>query len=960
MYVLEALKKQVLEIPNKICLSSPEENFTFKELDEYSNYVAKNICLKTNKKIIPLYINNDIFVLPAIIGIMKAGRIPLPMTTSLPLHLSYLRVSEVDFDLIIISEEEKYLSNINFLKLLPKNDVQIDSEFNDDIPMNKIGYIICTSGTTGNPKKVFLSQDNLAWIMGEFVKISNFQNNSRYLFSTPYTFDVSISEMLLPIYTGGELYCFSQILKDTDKLMSVISYVKKYSITHLSVSPSFMELVLQISHIEDLKSLVYLGLGGEAVDVTLATKLLPVIENGTKVMNMYGPSETTIYSTSYELSGHEEAFVPIGKPLNGVDVKVLNESGEAASSGELYISGKGVSLGYLLQKRLSENVFKIIDGVRYYKTGDFVHYDDRNDYLIFDCRKDNQVQINGIRVELGEVENTVSSLIEIKFCRVVYEDQKIFIFYITDFENQKALREKILEVLPRYISPIVIRIDEVVLNQNRKFNSKAVLEKYYYVNNFYKQSSLQKDLNELLSSFNVKMLEELNSLDTVRFFMELEKKYKVKFKDSQIFSYSDIDEIAEEIEKEVNQNQAKVIEENDEVLESNLESSLKVFKKDLEKRVIPTLYHQKTYRLKQYNSLLFFDFKINQIDVNSLSRIKDFFIKLSSDIDSFRFVMYESDTLYFKKIKKDSFHPVVFMSNYMISEEVAKRVLYKNDLSYQFFTILDKTNEIGRCFFTHNIMDKSSLLDVSRRLGYFLKTGIVIEKSNSSYERYIDCIKEKNSNLSLDYILKTIPNNKMLNMERGKRGYQILKSNLLSSSSLNISMEAFYKFSKSVFHQKEIKDVAGAMTANIRILDFYDASNVIGDTHLTIPLKISAYDEYEFFVNESFKMVNNYKKGLNIKDKIYDGYPVFDGKYGVANQLWEELGVIVNYIGEVTDINDTIEHVVHTDFADNYMVVFSNDGNLYQVIFNELFYEDNIQLIIGDTESSLEIHNINI
>lgn len=117
MLILEALKKRIAETPDKICISSPEETFTFLEVDFYSNGIAKKIISLTSKKIIPLYLKDDKYVLPIVLGIIKAGKIPMPLTTSLPLEKSLLRVEDVDYDLIIMCKEIDFRQNLHLYLL---------------------------------------------------------------------------------------------------------------------------------------------------------------------------------------------------------------------------------------------------------------------------------------------------------------------------------------------------------------------------------------------------------------------------------------------------------------------------------------------------------------------------------------------------------------------------------------------------------------------------------------------------------------------------------------------------------------------------------------------------------------------------------------------------------------------------------------------------------------------------
>ncbi|EMC3833896.1 AMP-binding protein [Listeria monocytogenes] len=936
MFVLEALESKVAEMPNKLCISSPEESFTFLETDLYSNAVAKSITLSTSKEIVPLYIKgDDAYILPIVLGIMKAGKIPMPLPTSLSLNKSLERVSDVDYDLIVTRKEEKEVPETLSVYMSPNKSEFLDI-INFENVLSDIAYIICTSGTTGVPKKVFLTQKNISWVLSEFSHICSFDETCKFLFSTPYTFDVSISEMFLPIFTGGELCCFSNTLKDTEKMTAVIRYIKEYQITHVSVSPSYAELLLEISDYEDYRGLKYLGLGGEAVGVTLAKKLLPILKNGTEVINMYGPSETTIYATYYKLTGHESNSVPIGEPLSGTILKILDDQSNSASKGELFIGGLGISAGYLLQPELSKEKFIEFDGEIFYRTGDFV-YRNNQGKLVFETRKDNQVQVNGIRMELGEIDSIVHKIPDIRLCRSVYENKRIYIFYASKRKNDK-IKKDIVESLPKYLNPIVVEVDKFILNQNRKFDARKMIEKYYFkkteLNNY---ESIQAELFKILNQFKVDSLDELDSLDTVRFFIELEDVFDIKLDDSLYFSFSTLAKVAEFLE---GNSKRKIQEEshNNTLDEINLNIIVEgaMSEEKLETTLIPTLYHQKTYFLKKYNSILYFDIAIDTINYKTLDEIKVFFQRLSYHIDSLKFVLTKKDNLYFRKIKQEEFQPIIFVVESELSDDFIKKLLYDRNERYLFFIIAQSKDKLIRVYFSHHIMDKSSLFKISKLIKTYLENGEFSNEINSSYEDYINFVKKANNNLSIDQALKLIPKTEIeltKNNRNKESNIQIIKSKNIFKDSIDIAIESFYKFSQCLFKQNQTFTITGAMTANMRAFESFDASKVVGDTHITIPLYIERFDDFSQLKKRVRKLISKYQQGLNIKDKIFDGYPAFDGLYQIAKDRWDSVNAIVNYIGEVTNVKQTISEISEVGFDANYMVVFTHKSELYQVIF---------------------------
>lgn len=961
MLILEALKKRIAETPDKICISSPEETFTFLEVDFYSNGIAKKIISLTSKKIIPLYLKDDKYVLPIVLGIIKAGKIPMPLTTSLPLEKSLLRVEDVDYDLIIMCKENRFSPKSSSVFIAPdKKNLLGVHNFRNNI--SDIAYIICTSGTTGVPKKVFLTQKNIAWLLSEFRQICSFDENCKFLFSTPYTFDVSISEIFLPIFTGGELCCFSNTLKDTEKMTAVIPYIKKFNITHISLSPSYVELLLEISKYDDFKNLKYLGLGGEAVSLSLSKKLLPILKNGTEVINMYGPSETTIYATFYKLTGKETDSVPIGIPLTGTLLKILDEQGDETLKGELFIGGEGVSAGYLLQPELSKKKFIDIDGEIFYRTGDFVYHNTQGE-LVFETRKDNQVQVNGIRVELEEIDNTVLKISGIRLCRTVYEKKRIYIFYYP-VSSSDDLKKEILESIPNYLNPIIIKVDEFLLNQNRKFDVKRMIEKFYSQKEISIDSQVtQEELIKILKKYDVKSLDELDSLDTVRFFLEVEDAFDIKIDDSLFFSFSSLAQLSDFLKQKKSFkpmiNQDKNLDEIN--LKMIVENSLN--KNNLEEGLIPTLYHQKTYYLKKYNSILYFDSPVEDINYKILNDIKVFFQSLSYHIDSLKFVLTEKDSLYLKKIKQEDFQPIIYAVENELPDKLIKDLLHEKLERYLFLIIAEVKEKNIRVYFSHHIMDKSSLFKIAKLIKNYLNNdnGEYFHGIDSSYESYIKFIKDTNSSLSIEEALEFIPVTEVTfskNIDRKKSNIQIMQSKNIFNDSIDIAVESFYKFSQCLFNKAQVSLVTGAMTANIRNLENFDAENIVGDTHFTLPIFIKNSDNFFQFKKRIVDLTEKYRKGLNIKDKIFEGYPRFEGAYKIAKNRWDNVNAIVNYIGEVTDIQNTLKKISEVGFDSNYMVVFTHKSELYQVIFCNVLLEEEYHVEILGESYAIEVSRL--
>ncbi|MBB5888264.1 non-ribosomal peptide synthetase [Lactovum miscens] len=968
MKILEHLRQRVVKNPDEICIVSPEVSFTFKQLDQYSDKVAEYISELSQEDIVPLYIKNDFYVLPIIIGIMKLGKVPLPLTTSLVFEQSILRIEDVEYDLVVLDEQISTDGEIGLkskILVLPNafQDYAIKKPF--IAKESEIAYIISTSGSTGTPKKVFLTQQNISWILEEFYSVVNFNSQSKFLFTTPYTFDVSLTELFSPIFKGGRLYCFSHKLKNVEKMKSTLEYIEAYGITHMSLSPTYAELLVDISSEDKFKRLKYLCLAGENFGIGLAHKLSGILKQGTQILNLYGPSETTIYATYYQITGKELTEIPIGRGFNGCKIKVLDDNKKGQGKGELYIGGSGVTKGYLLQPDLSREKFVQIDSEIYYRTGDFVHYDVKGN-LVFETRRDNQVQVNGIRVELGEIENCVLNFKTIKSCKCVYEGKRIYVFY--QIKNPtEGLKAQLKESIPQYINPILIEVSEFIVNQNRKFDVKQMIQKYYPHTTLSEKSFVEKELELILRELEIASYEEMDSLDTVRFFVEVEDRFKIKIDDDFIPSLSKfyqvitlVDEKLKTLEK--NPYLSKEYSDIDTFESTNLEFMVHNYfrQEDLENRLIPTLYMQKHYDSKPA-SILSFNANYSDFSYDGLKKIEHNLVLLAKKIDVLRMILIQEESgLYFKKVKKDRFIPVIYATNSIINEKTIKKILYGRRNALQFLVIACPFQKKITAYFSHYIIDKSSLFKLSKIFTSFLDNNN-IKLLSEPYERFIHLIKAENEKISIDELMKLIPETtcslpSLREIEDDR--VLVMESELVSKKVVDVINEAIYKFAQYIFSiDGSLQKLTGSMITNIREFYEFDGADLIGDMHSTIPFQINLNQSFLDFDYSVDKTIKKYQEGLNIRDKIFEGYPEFYGKYGEAKNKWDALGISVNYIGEIKSVNDTIRELREANFNKKYIIVFTHKSKLYQIMFNNRLIPYNFDLVFQEKTEGIIVRD---
>ncbi|GAA3438034.1 hypothetical protein GCM10018954_076500 [Kutzneria kofuensis] len=261
-------------------------------------------------------------------------------------------------------------------------------------------YVMYTSGSTGRPKGVAVTHRNLANVVRDFAERLAVGPGDAVLWSTAVTFDISALELLLPLSVGGRVVIADAITESGPA--DLVDLVAGHDVRVLQGTPTFWRAVVPYAA-DRLQGRTVLC-GGEPLSPQLAADLLAT---GCRLVNVYGPTETTIWSTCAPVTAVAGGTVPIGVPIANTQVFVLDEHGVELPPGlvgELCVAGDGVSAGYLNQAELTAERFGTHPRWgRFYRTGDLARW--RHDGVL-EClgRSDRQVKVRGHRIELGEIE----------------------------------------------------------------------------------------------------------------------------------------------------------------------------------------------------------------------------------------------------------------------------------------------------------------------------------------------------------------------------------------------------------------------------------------------------------------------------------------------------------------------------------------------------------------------------
>jgi amino acid adenylation domain-containing protein/non-ribosomal peptide synthase protein (TIGR01720 family) len=493
--LISLFEKQAKNTPKNVAVQFEETSFTYQELSEMSNKVARY--LKDQKGVKPgdlvgLMLERDEYLMPLIFGVLKTGAAYVPIDPFYPKERKHTIIEDSKLKLLVSREEyiesfeNSKLEVLNLNEALININEQATQPVNAVVKDNDLAYVIYTSGSTGRPKGVMVEHRSIVNLIQDLSARFPLGTKDSYLLKTPYIFDVSTSELFGWFSQGGRLVILP---KDYEKEPAkIVATMSNQQCTHVNFVPSFFNIFvdyLEQSN-EDVSYLKFVFVAGEAMSGASAKKF-KLLYPACQLWNLYGPTEATVYGTGYEITGDEKFNIPIGRPLSNMGVLILDRRGKLLPQGvpgELCIMGSGLARGYINNDVLKNDSFvemNNFNGERLYKTGDLARW--RSDgNLEFLGRIDHQVKLRGFRIELEEIEYqlmTHASISEAIVRVVEREEEKFLISYYISNEviSPIVLREYLLLKLPDYMAPdFYIQLDEIPLTPSGKIDRKLLPE----------------------------------------------------------------------------------------------------------------------------------------------------------------------------------------------------------------------------------------------------------------------------------------------------------------------------------------------------------------------------------------------------------------------------------------------------------------------------------------------------
>ncbi|MCY8823359.1 non-ribosomal peptide synthetase [Bacillus atrophaeus] len=574
--IIQLFEDKASQHPEQVAVVCNNQSLTYQELNGKANALAKMLLAKgvgTNS-IVGLYMERSLDCIVGILGILKAGGAYMPFDLEYPDDRIDYMIRDSKTQLVLTQSDFRHRISA-MVECLTVECAQLDSKESNPERVTSpehLLYVIYTSGTTGNPKGVMFTNRGLVNLITYQRTELSLNLDKKVLQFASVAFDVGSQEIWSTLLSGGELYLID---KDARKNPSnLLSFLEEKGIETVFLPTSFLKLL--VSENEYLNRLARcvkdIIVAGEQLTVELRVIRLLAI-HGVQLHNHYGPTETHVVTT-HTVSEQSGTIPPIGKPINNVNVYIIDKKNQLVplgGTGELCISGNCLAKGYLNNLELTDKNFvdnPFESGSKMYRTGDLARWmpDGNIHYLE---RADRQVKIRGFRIELAEIESQLLKIEGIKTPVVLAKEidgvKVLYAYYVSQIDyTVSELRELLLTNLPEYMIPsFYIKLEKIPLTTNGKIDLKAlsllligIQSENTYVA---PRNKIEKKLTEIWSDVlginKVGIHDDFfelggHSLKAMTIVTRISQQLHVEVHLKEIFAYKTIEELSKYIEKQ--------------------------------------------------------------------------------------------------------------------------------------------------------------------------------------------------------------------------------------------------------------------------------------------------------------------------------------------------------------------------------------------------------------------------
>lgn len=486
----QLFEEQAARTPDSVAVVCAGARLGFEELNNRANRVGHYLRRlgAGPDSIVGIYVDRSIDMAVGLLGILKAGSAYTPLDPSFPKDRIEYMLKDCNAEILITQQDlSDYIEDFSGQKICIDSDwdkISTESIYNPAAVSGpeQLAYVIYTSGSTGKPKGVQIPHRALVNFLYSMMREPGVTAVDTVLSVTTMSFDIFGLELFLPLLSGGRVVIAKR--EDTLDGSRLAALLQEHDVTVMQATPSTWRLMIEAGWRGNKNLKVICG--GEAFPKDL---IAPLIERCDELWNLYGPTETTIWSTAFRIES-ADAPVLVGLPIANTQTYILDQRLQPVPVGlvgELHIGGDGLSRGYLNRPELTEekfirHPFSKDPKARIYKTGDLARY--RSNGLI-EClgRVDHQVKLRGFRIELGEIEARIKDIDSIRNCVVVIRedqpgDKRLVAYYVAREDREVSVSDVgvyLRTKLPEYMVPqLFVGLSSIPLTPNGKVDRKAL------------------------------------------------------------------------------------------------------------------------------------------------------------------------------------------------------------------------------------------------------------------------------------------------------------------------------------------------------------------------------------------------------------------------------------------------------------------------------------------------------
>lgn len=480
---------------DKLAISGSDRDVLWQQL--YENIISlENLYKQLNipkGHLVMIYGHKESFYAQSILSLIKSDIPYVPIDEIYPIE-RIKKIKNITGSQVLINCTNKKIE-VDFAIEI-NSDLQIKKKFTPNYKnnifynsSNPLRYVMFTSGSTGEPKGVQISNNNILSFLDWIKKDYNYSTNDVFMNQSPFTFDVSLYDILSSFMLGASVLLVSRKLASNNE--EFLNKLKKYNISVWTSTPSFVYIYLRnkdfnIDYLPKLKTFVFAG-------EILSTKIVDSLHkkfNIPKVINAYGPTEATITTTWINITPDllkTISKMPIGYPKRDCKILIDNKEEKANKEGEIIIVGNHVSIGYFKNKKLTSSKFFKYKNQQAFRTGDLGFIE--NNIVYYTGRNDDLIKFHGYRIELGEIDTQINNVdfvdetVTIALKRNDEVKRIISFVILKDKTNILNYKQKIITnietKIPSYMIPgDIVAIKQFPVNANHKIDKQKLTDIY--------------------------------------------------------------------------------------------------------------------------------------------------------------------------------------------------------------------------------------------------------------------------------------------------------------------------------------------------------------------------------------------------------------------------------------------------------------------------------------------------